>query len=56
MMPVIKKTFDFMGDDIVEISTENETLKNQKGDYDQRWLDESRAKLMKQIDMRKELI
>ena len=31
MMPAIKKAFDLMGDDIVELSIENETLKNQKG-------------------------
>ena len=34
MMSAIKKTFDLMGDDIVELSTANETLKNQIGDYD----------------------
>ena len=39
-----------MGDDIVELHTENEALKNQIGDYDRRWLDESEAKLLKQID------
>ena len=39
-----------MGDDIVELSTENEALKNQIGDYDQKWLDESKAKMLKQID------
>ena len=50
MTPAIKKTFDLMGDDIVERSAESETLKNQKGDYDQRWLEESEAKLLKQID------
>ena len=50
MMPAIKKAFHLMGDDIVELSTENETLKNQIGDYDQKWLEESKAKLLKQID------
>ena len=49
-MPAIKKTFDLMGDDVFELSTENETLKNQLGDYDQKWLAESRTKLMKEID------
>ena len=39
-----------MGDDIVELSTENETLKNQIGDYDEKWLEESKSKLLKQID------
>ena len=30
MMPAFKKAFDLMGDDIVELSTENETLKKNK--------------------------
>ena len=34
MMPAIKKAFNLMGDDIVELSVENETLKNQIGEYD----------------------
>ena len=29
-----------MGDDIVELSTENETLKNKIGSYDEKWLEE----------------
>ena len=39
-----------MGDDIVDLHTENKTLKNQIGDYDEKWLEESTAKLLKQID------
>ena len=39
-----------MGDDIVELSVENESLKNQMGDYDEKWLQESKAKLLKDID------
>ena len=27
-MPALKKSFDFLGDDIVELSTENDFLKN----------------------------
>ena len=50
MMPAIDKTFDFMGDDLVELSKENETFKKQIGDYDGKWLAESKAKLLKQID------
>ena len=53
MMPAIKKAFDSMGDDIVDLSTESETLKNQIGDYDQKWLEESKAKLLKDIDDKK---
>ena len=47
MMPVIKKAFNLLGDDIVDLSTENDALKNQIGDYDQKWLEESKAKLLK---------
>ena len=50
MMPAFKKNFDLLGDDIVEISTENETLKNQIYGYDQKGLEESEAKLLEQID------
>ena len=49
-MPAIKKTFDLLCDDIVELATENEAVKNQIGDFDQKWLEESKAKLLKQID------
>ena len=34
MVPAIKKAFNLMGDDIVEIHTENESLKNKTGSYD----------------------
>ena len=50
MMPAIKKAFDLMGDDIVELSTVNETLKDKMADYDQKWSEESKANLLKQID------
>ena len=50
MMPAIKKAFNLLGDEIVDLSTENETLKNQTGDYDQKWLEESKAKLLKDIN------
>ena len=39
-----------MGDDKVELFTENELLKNKIGSYDEKWLEESKAKLLKQID------
>ena len=44
--PAIEKTFGLTGDDLAE----NETLKNQIGDYDQKWLEDSKTKLLKQID------
>ena len=50
MMPAIKKAFDLLGDDIVDLSTENDVFKNQIGDYDEKWLEESKAKLLKQND------
>ena len=49
-MPAIKEAFTLMGNDIVELSTENDTLKNQIGNYDEKWLEESKAKLLKDID------
>ena len=53
MMPAIKKAFNFMGDDIVELSVENESLKNQIGQYDEKWYQESKVKLLKEVDYEK---
>ena len=50
MMPAIKEAFNVLGDDIIELSTENDVLKNQIGEYDQKWLEESKAKLLKDIN------
>ena len=50
MMPAIKKAFNLLGDDIVELSTENDALKNKIGSYDEKWLEESKTKLLKEID------
>ena len=50
MMPAIKKAFNLLGDDIVDLSTENDALKNKIGDYDEKWLQESKAKQSKDID------
>ena len=50
MTPAIKKAFILMGDDIVELSTENDALKNKIGSYDEKWLAESKNKMLKQID------
>ena len=50
MMPAIKKAFDLLGDDIVDLSAENDALKNIIGSYDEEWLEQSKAKLLKQID------
>ena len=50
MMPAIKNAFDLLGDDIVDLSTQNDALKNKIGSYDEKWFEESKAKLLKQID------
>ena len=50
MMPAIKKAFDLMGEAIVELSTKNDALKNKTADYDGNWLQESKDRLLKQID------
>ena len=50
MMPAIKKAFNLMGDDIVELKVENESLKNQIGDYDEKRLQESKTKPLKDIN------
>ena len=56
MMPAIKKVFDRMGDYIVELSTKNDALKNKIGSCDEKWLEESKAKLLKQFDDEKRAI
>ena len=53
MMPAIKKAFNLLGDDIIELSVENDALKNQIGNYDQKWLEESKAKLLKDFNEEK---
>ena len=50
MMPAIEKAFNLMGDDIVEFFTENGALKNKIGSYDEKWLEESKTKLLKQMN------
>ena len=50
LMPAIEKAFHLLGDDIVELSTRNAALKNKIGSYDEKWLEESKLKLLKQID------
>ena len=56
MLPAIKKAFNLLGDDLVDLSTENDALENKIGEYDEKWLQESKAKLLKDIDDKKELI
>ena len=47
MMRAIVKAFDLMGDDIVDLSTENDFLKNETGDYDAKWVKKSKKKTVK---------
>ena len=53
MMPAIKKAFILLGDGIVDLSTENDALKEKIGEYDEKWLQESKEKLLKDIDDKK---
>ena len=50
MKPAIKNAFNLMGDDIVELHKENESLRNKIGSYVGKWLEESKANLLKQSD------
>ena len=50
MMPAIKKAFNLLGDDIIDLSTENDALKSKVGNYDEKRLEESKNRLFKQID------
>ena len=50
MIPAIKKAFNLLGDDIIELSVENDALKNQIGDYGQKWLEELKTRLLKDIN------
>ena len=54
MMPAIKKAFDLMGDDIVDLSTGNDALKNKI--TMKNWLLELKEKLIRQIDDEKRAI
>ena len=47
MMPAIKKAFNLMGDDIIELDAENKTLKNKIGNYDEKWLRGIKSKTLK---------
>ena len=51
MMPAFEKAFHIVGDDIVELSTENETLKNELAFHDEKWSEKSKPKLVKKSIM-----
>ena len=50
MMPAIKKAFNLMGDDLVESPIENDALNNKISSHYEKWRDESKARLLQQID------
>ena len=50
MMPAIKKVFNLLGDDVVELSTKKDALKNQIGSYHEKWLENPKNKMLKQMD------
>ena len=56
MLPVIKEAFDLMDEEIVALSSKNESLENKIGSYDGRWSEESKAKLLKKVDVEIRLI
>ena len=49
-MPAIKKVFNLLRVDIVELSTENEALKKKLGSYDEKELEASKSKPLKWTD------
>ena len=46
MMPAFKKTLSLTGDNVGDFSAENENLRK-KGSYDEKWLEESKARPFK---------
>ena len=50
MMLAFTKAFNLLGDNIVELSTENDALKSKLGECDGKWLQEFKDRLLKQID------
>ena len=50
MMLASKKAFNLLGDDLVEFHTENKSLRNKIGPSDEKWLEQSKARLLQQID------
>ena len=50
MTPAFKRAFDLLGDDKVDLSTENDALKSKIRSCDEKWLEESENKILKQID------
>ena len=53
MMLPIKTSFDLLGDDTVQLSTENESLKIKVGSYDENWSEDFNAKLLNHFNDKK---
>ena len=53
MMSAIKKVFNLMGNDLVQLYTENESIQSKIGCYDEKWLEESKARLLQQFGEKK---
>ena len=49
MMPALKNTFVFLGDDIIDKTRENESLKDEKGSCDYKWLEKFTAETCKTV-------
>ena len=49
-MPAIKKAFNLLCDDIIELCTKNAASKTKIGSYDEKWLQESKNKLLQHIE------
>ena len=50
MLTANKKALNILGDDMVELSTKNDALKNKIGSYDEKRLEESKTKFLKQFE------
>ena len=50
MMSAIEEAFEFRGDHILNLSTENESMRSKIGCTDIKRLEESKTKLLKQFD------
>ena len=50
IMPANKEAFSQLADDIIELTTENDALKDKISSYDEKWLEESKTKLLKRTD------
>ena len=50
MMRAIGKSFHLRDDDLVGLSTQNECFRKKTGSYDEKWLEKSETRVLKQFD------